>query len=166
MYCCGTCTQMGCCSDRRYRISKEDQEACYGGSTSDKRNKLSTLLGSILGSVLPVLLCVGLVICCVAPCCLFYKKCRKGRNQNAGHPNVINLPQRPHNPAQPTNPGYQPVPVQPGYGGPSGPPAYHGGNPGAFSPGQPMYPLPNQPYANPGGMSQPAYNPAYPNLLT
>ncbi|XP_074524925.1 uncharacterized protein LOC141789424 [Halichoeres trimaculatus] len=158
MYCCGNCYQMYCCTDTRYRISPNEQASCSQSSNSDKRKKLSTLLGSILGSVFPILLCVGLVICCVAPCCLFYKKCRKGGRGGSG---PVIFRQQPNNPGQPSNPGYKPVPGQPGFGGQPQPPAYHDGNPGAFSPGQPMYPLPNQPYANPGVGPQPPYNPSY-----
>ncbi|CAJ1050450.1 protein shisa-4-like [Xyrichtys novacula] len=155
-YCCGNCYQMACCKDRTYRISSDEQRLCGGGGggggggSNSKKSKLATLLGSILGSILPVLLCVGLAICCLAPCCFLYKKCRKGRGRG---PAVIHVPQQPHHPGQPSGPGYNPVPVQPGFGGgPSGPPPYFDGNPGAFSPGQPMYPLPNP---------QPPYNPAY-----
>ncbi|XP_065810762.1 protein shisa-4-like [Labrus bergylta] len=167
-YCCGTCSQMYCCDDRSYRITQDEQYYCTGStSNNDKRSKLATLLGSILGSVLPVLLCVGLVICCVAPCCLFYKKCRKRNNQRQPNATVIHTPQQPNSPSR--QPGYQPVPVQPGFGGmpnPNAPPPYYGGNPAPpsapFSPGQPMYPIqPNIPPAYPGLFTQPAYNPSH-----
>ncbi|XP_061730554.1 uncharacterized protein LOC133535088 [Nerophis ophidion] len=46
----------------------------------EKYAKRAVLLGSILGVVIPLIFCVGLVACFVAPCCFFYKKCRKGRN--------------------------------------------------------------------------------------
>uniref|UniRef100_UPI0037E76525 protein shisa-4-like n=1 Tax=Semicossyphus pulcher TaxID=241346 RepID=UPI0037E76525 len=165
-YCCGNCFQMYCCRDSTYRLTEREQQSCSDSSHNDKKNKLGTLLGSILGSIFPILLCVGLVICCCAPCCLFYKKCRKGgRTTNA--PVVIgqNSPSGPH----PPNPGYQPVPVQPGHGGrPMPPPSYYDGHPSGpsagFGPGQPMYPLPNQPYGqptHPGGFAQPPYNPSY-----
>ncbi|XP_041639532.1 protein shisa-5-like [Cheilinus undulatus] len=161
-YCCGTCNQRSCCTNRQYRLSEKDQRLCDNSYASDGRSKLATLLGSILGTILPILLCVGLVICCVAPCCLFYKKCRKGRSRTPTGPTVIHMPQQPNHPS--INPGYQPVPVQPGMGGlpnPSGPPPYNPGS-AAFTPGQPMYPL--VPPAQPGGFSQPPYNPAYPNV--
>lgn len=47
------------------------------------KNKLPTVLGSTLGTIFPLILIVGVIICCVAPCCFCYKKCRKGGNR--GH---------------------------------------------------------------------------------
>lgn len=45
------------------------------------KNKLPTVLGSTLGTIFPLILIVGVIICCVAPCCFCYKKCRKGGNR-------------------------------------------------------------------------------------
>ncbi|XP_037629588.1 protein shisa-5-like [Sebastes umbrosus] len=179
-FCCGTCARRSCCSDRKYRLTLDAQRRCAERPTTtnndnDKKSKLGTLLGSILGSIFPIIICVGLIICCFAPCCLIYKKCRKGGNRGSHTPNttVINGPQQPfpQPPAapgyQPSHPGYQPVPVDPGFGGqpmPTAPPSYNPANPapGGYPagppmgpyPGQPMMPYPGQPYATP-------YNPSY-----
>ncbi|XP_070758859.1 protein shisa-5-like [Enoplosus armatus] len=178
-YCCGSCNKKYCCSETKYSLTEEEQEHCPERPYIQKRSRIAIILGSILGSVLPIVLCVGLIICCVAPCCLFYKKCRKRRNQRSravrNTTTVVNVPQQPL-PAsgyQPSYPGYQPVPVQPGHGGPpvptAPPPSYleatdPAHSPVAFSPGHPMYPFPSQPYAPPphlGELAQPPYNPSY-----
>ncbi|XP_054472208.1 LOW QUALITY PROTEIN: protein shisa-5-like [Anoplopoma fimbria] len=178
-YCCGNCKNKYCCSERIYHLSQTEQQDCYGKVCSYlrpvfKENRIALLLGSILGTILPIAFCVCLIICCVAPCCLFFKKCRKGRNQ---HPRattaLVNLPQHPpYQPAgyQPTYPGYQPVPAQPGYGSlpiPTAPPPYMETEdpahlPVAFPAGVPMGPFPGKPYALPPHPDAPlAYNPAY-----
>ncbi|XP_049894342.1 protein shisa-4-like [Epinephelus moara] len=174
-YCCGNCYQRSCCSDRSYRISQEDQQRCSKGSGHGK-SKLGTLLGSILGSIFPIILCVGVVICCMAPCCLFYKKCRKGRSRGSqAPPTMISGPQLPFPPSNnyPSHPGgYHSVPGQPGFGGlpnPSAPPPYMGGNnpphgQGGFNPGMPMVnfigpPLESAPPSNDNAPLP--YNPAY-----
>ncbi|XP_041801292.1 leucine-rich repeat extensin-like protein 5 [Chelmon rostratus] len=152
---------------------------CDPGASSmgyERQSSIVILLGSILGSVFPIILCVALIICCVAPCCLFYKKCRKGRNRRhqsvTNTTTVVNVPMQPLSPSG-YQPGYQPVPVQPGYGGPpfptAPPPSYleatdPARSPAAFSSGQPMYPLPGQPYGPPPHLDeceQPPYNPSY-----
>ncbi|XP_054640780.1 protein shisa-4-like [Dunckerocampus dactyliophorus] len=125
--------------------------------------KTAVLLGSILGSIIPLIFCVGLVVCFVAPCCFLYKKCRKVRNsrrQNVPTTTFIAVRQQPAPPAQhpPSHPSYQPVPVQPGYGGPAlptapPPPPYMEAAPPAFP--QPSLP----PY--PGHDPQPPYNPSF-----
>ncbi|KAM9361653.1 uncharacterized protein ABDE67_022710 [Symphorus nematophorus] len=168
-YCCGYCNHKQCCRDQRYRLN---QDRCPGGTGSkDKKKSLPALLGSILGSILPIALCVGLVICCVAPCCFCYKKCRKGGNRS--HPPMMDAPMQPLSPSgyQPGFPGYQPA--QPGFGGglpnPAPPPYMDNHNPGLpgvpYGPGQPMYPmLPGQLFAEPpqsDELEQPPYNPSY-----
>ncbi|XP_023140406.2 protein shisa-4-like [Amphiprion ocellaris] len=173
-YCCGDCTYKYCCRDQTQRITQSQQERCSSrpGVNTNKTNRPGVLLGSILGSVFPIILCVGLIICCVAPCCLCYKKCRKGGNRTH---TVVQPPVQPHSPGgyQPDYPGYHPVP---GFGDPMppAPPPYS--NPGyphpaPYNPGMPMYPLnPHQVYAEPPQSDehvQPPYNPSYdPNSQT
>uniref|UniRef100_A0A3P8S7E5 Shisa N-terminal domain-containing protein n=1 Tax=Amphiprion percula TaxID=161767 RepID=A0A3P8S7E5_AMPPE len=94
-YCCGDCTYKYCCRDQTQRITQSQQErSCFNQDTL------------ILGSVFPIILCVGLIICCVAPCCLCYKKCRKGGNRthtgNPGYPHPA--PYNPGMPMYPLNP--------------------------------------------------------------
>uniref|UniRef100_A0A3P8S7Z6 Shisa N-terminal domain-containing protein n=1 Tax=Amphiprion percula TaxID=161767 RepID=A0A3P8S7Z6_AMPPE len=104
-YCCGDCTYKYCCRDQTQRITQSQQEPCFNQDTL------------ILGSVFPIILCVGLIICCVAPCCLCYKKCRKGGNRTH---TVVQPAVQPHSPGgyQPDYPGYHPVP---GFGDPMPP---------------------------------------------
>ncbi|XP_044067537.1 protein shisa-5-like [Siniperca chuatsi] len=175
-FCCGSCEKKHCCSLKKYSLK---QEGCAGSPSDKKKHYIAMLLGSILGTIFPIILCVGLIVCCVAPCCLFYKKCRKGRNhrnQTVLYTTAVdNAPQQPLFPSgyQPSYPGYQPVHVLPGYGGPAVPsapppsyleatdPAY---SPVAFTPGLPMYPFPDQPYEpqpHPDKLAQLPYNPSY-----
>ncbi|XP_008280315.1 protein shisa-5-like [Stegastes partitus] len=167
-YCCGDCTYKFCCRDQSQRLSQSQQERCSTRPGGDKTNRTGVLLGSILGSVFPIILCVGLIICCVAPCCLCYKKCRKGGSR--GH-SIVQPPMHPQSPSgyQPGYPGYHPGP---GYGGMPMPPAppYMANNgpgyPAPFNPGMPMYPLhpAGQVYAEPPQSEehvQPPYNPSY-----
>ncbi|XP_029286544.1 protein shisa-5-like [Cottoperca gobio] len=175
-YCCGNCKRKYCCSDRIYYFSQAKQERCQGSYPSHKKtNRTAIILGSIIGAGLPILFCVGLITCCVAPCCLCYKKCRKGHNRNPQTARfvttVVNVPQQPLAPSgyQPSYPGYQPVPAQPGYGGlpnPTAPPSYiEAINPVAIPPGLPMLPFPGQPYAPPPPHTDEfaplPYNPSY-----
>lgn len=146
-------------------------------------SNIAVLTGSILGAIFPILICVGLIICFVAPCCCFYKMCRKRHNRRhqttTNTITVVSTPLQPLSPAgyQPSYPGYQPVPFQPGHGGLSNPtappPSYWEAtspahSPVAFTPGQPMHPFPGQPYAlspQSDELAQPPYNPSYrPNL--
>ncbi|XP_031711552.1 protein shisa-5-like [Anarrhichthys ocellatus] len=174
-YCCGNCERKYCCSNKIYR---EKQKNCHRSSSDHGgKSRIAMLVGSILGTIIPVMFCVCLIICCVAPCCLCYKTCRKGRNRNpqigTNTAVVVNLPQQPLSPPagyQPTYPGYQPVPALPEYGSlpiPTAPPPYMETNdpahfPGAFPAGLPMVPFPGQPYAPPPHSGAPmAYNPAY-----
>lgn len=160
LYCCGSCNKIYCCDEMSYRMTSYNQEMCsHRPKTLDKKKNIFLILGSILGSIFPLIFCVGLIVCCVAPCCLCYKKCRKRQRSQTSAMTVINVPQQPHSPSgyQPSYPGYQPVPVHPLPGGPPipiAPPPYSEANdplypPGAFSQGQPMYPFPGQPYAPP-----------------
>ncbi|XP_036958090.1 protein shisa-4-like isoform X2 [Acanthopagrus latus] len=175
-YCCGYCTQRYCCADQRYRLA---QDRCSQGTNQGGKNKLPTVLGSTLGTIFPLILIVGVIICCVAPCCFCYKKCRKGGNRGR-QPVIGPGPMHPHSPSggyQPAYPGFQPGPAQPGFGGmpnPGAPPPSYfnndpGYNPAAFGPAQPMYPF-GQLFATPPDSDetvQPPFNPAYdPNSVT
>ncbi|XP_042354492.1 protein shisa-4-like isoform X2 [Plectropomus leopardus] len=178
-FCCGDCHTRSCCNSIRHRLTQEAQQRCgAGGSSGIAKSKLGTLLGSILGSLFPIIICVGLVICCMAPCCLLYKKCRKGRSRGSqivtGPTSVISGPQQPFAPSFPSNPGYQPVPGQPGFGGlpnPSAPPPHMGSygpapQPGGFGPEVPVVNFIGPSFAQPPTShehSPPPYNPAYPS---
>uniref|UniRef100_A0A3Q1FZJ2 Shisa N-terminal domain-containing protein n=1 Tax=Acanthochromis polyacanthus TaxID=80966 RepID=A0A3Q1FZJ2_9TELE len=161
-YCCGDCAYKYCCKNQAQRLTQSQQERCSSrtGVNSNKTNRLGVLLGSILGSVFPIILCVGLIICCVAPCCLCYKKCRKGGNRShTGRPQIwlkhlcisINYFQMKLDlwfysaviisstvvqpPVQPHSPGgYQPGGYQPGYPGYQPVPGFGGPMPPAPPP--------------------------------
>nr|XP_061794270.1 protein shisa-4-like isoform X2 [Nerophis lumbriciformis] len=158
MHCCGECDTKFCCSDHTQRLTREDQERCDERPRFEKYAKRAVLWGSILGVVIPLIFCVGLVACFVAPCCFFYKKCRKGRNsqrQNVPTTTFVSIPHQPPPPAQhypPSQPGYQAVPVQPGYGIPTAPP------PPPYVPAGHQQPAPP---SDPGQHPQPPYNPSY-----
>ncbi|XP_061743915.1 protein shisa-5-like isoform X1 [Nerophis ophidion] len=169
MHCCGQCDTKFCCADHTQRLTQDDQERCdESGITGrarrefrprfEKYAKRAVLLGSILGVVIPLIFCVGLVACFVAPCCFFYKKCRKGRNsqrQNVPTTTFVAVPHQPPPPAQhypPSQPGYQAVPLQPGYGIPAAPPP-----PPYVEAGHQLPAPPSAPVQHP----QPPYNPAY-----
>ncbi|XP_063766072.1 protein shisa-4-like isoform X2 [Eleginops maclovinus] len=114
----------------------------------------------------------------VAPCCFFYKKCRKGRNQRPrtarNTSTLVNELQQLHPPhgCQPYYPGYLPVPAQAGYGGlsfPSAPPSYLEATdptypPSGYTPGLPMVSYPGQPHAptpHSDEFAPQPYNPSY-----
>ncbi|XP_034388363.1 protein shisa-5-like [Cyclopterus lumpus] len=147
-YCCGNCERKYCCSNKTQRLSQEEEHKC-SGSSSDLGTKslFAKRLGSVIGRILPFML----IICCVAPCCFFFKKCRIGRNQSpqivmtSYTPAVHNLPEQSLSlyGYQPAYRGYQLVPSQPGYG----PPPYMETN--AFTAGIPIVSFPGQPYAPP-----------------
>lgn len=141
---------------------------------------MHTMFGRYLDIFAPLTICC-FIICFVTLCCLCCKRCRKRGNQNVNTTFVYTPPQQPLPPSgyQPCYPGFQPVPVYGGYGGPpitAGPPpsyseAVFSGDPPLFpaasGPPQPMYPYPypGPPYAPPpprsDELAQPAYNPAY-----
>ncbi|TNN82178.1 hypothetical protein EYF80_007546 [Liparis tanakae] len=119
-YCCGNCERKYCCSNITQHLS---QEVNCSGSTSDlgTTRLLGNRLGSIMGRILPIVL----VICCVAPCCFFFKKCRIGDNQSSSQimltsytPVGENVPEQslshPYG-YQPAYRGYQRVPAEPHY---------------------------------------------------
>ncbi|XP_038551516.1 protein shisa-4-like [Micropterus salmoides] len=158
-FCCGRCNNKYCCSEKKYHLTLEQQEACL--ASNPKKSNLAVLLGSILGCVIPIVLCVALVICFVAPCCLLYKKFRKGPDQRnrtvRNSTTVVNSAQQPLSPF-----GYQP-----GYEVPTAPPPSYleatalDHTQAAFTPGHHFL---SQPYAlpqHPGGPAQLPYNPSY-----
>ncbi|XP_028262541.1 protein shisa-4-like isoform X2 [Parambassis ranga] len=174
MFCCGDCTHRYCCSDRKDRLTKENQDLCLARSAPSKINKNPVLVvGSILGTLFPFIICVGMIICCLAPCCWCYKNCRKGRRRR--HTAVVNttvvhaLPEPsspeyrlPYSAYQPSYPGHvgAPVPTAP-------PPSYQESmnqahSPVNFSQGQVMY----NPHQHPSQLYsdecvQPPFNPSY-----
>ncbi|XP_034440883.1 protein shisa-5-like isoform X2 [Hippoglossus hippoglossus] len=128
-----------------------------------------SILGVIFGSIFAFVLFLVLIICCVCPCCLIYKSCRRRPNQivtTTTH--VVNIPVQPH-PPHPSYPGYQPVPGLHGYGGMPGPtaPPHSYMEAVQFPPGPPMnfLPPPGQFYPPPPpyseDMAHPPYNPSY-----
>ncbi|XP_029103654.1 protein shisa-5-like isoform X1 [Scleropages formosus] len=159
-FCCGTCSNRYCCSDKFKELDDDAQEKC--SFTGYMKQSNTAIIASGLFSL--AILIILIISCCVCPCCCIYKMCRKpSRPVVTSHTTtVINAPypQQPV-PTQvyqgaPYPSGYQPVPVpvQPAYGS------------------QPMstVPYPAQPYPSPGYPSQnpgppPPYQeagPAYP----
>ncbi|XP_077385247.1 uncharacterized protein LOC144023539 [Festucalex cinctus] len=164
-FCCGDCHSKHCCRNSFLRFTEDRQEDCEYDSFMSS----SPMLGSVIGGVIFVV--VVLISCCVCPCCCLYKMCRKPRPVIATttHTTVVtNTPQ--HYPQQPTAspgqpqpyqgapyPAYQPVPVQPGYGGQPMPPQGYPPQP------MPVMPHPGQPYTpGPPPTYQEATGPGYP----
>ncbi|XP_040014935.1 protein shisa-4-like [Xiphias gladius] len=79
-YCCGDCDKKYCCSGQENHLTQEKQEGCGGRPSNEKQIRAAAVLGGIFASIFPIILCVVLIVCCVSPCCLFYK-CRKGTDQ-------------------------------------------------------------------------------------
>ncbi|XP_022604036.1 protein shisa-5-like isoform X1 [Seriola dumerili] len=177
-YCCGDLNKIYCCSEQENRLFQENKEGHF--ERLSRRPDIAAIIGSIATIIIPIFICVILIICCVCPCCLLYKKCRERRNgmqQTVITTTVVNPPQPPLTPFgyEPSHPGYQPVPVLHGYGGPpmptAPPPSYLEATYPAHSPvpypqGQPMYPLPppGQNYPPPSHLDelvQMPYNPSY-----
>nr|XP_061813634.1 protein shisa-5-like [Nerophis lumbriciformis] len=159
MHCCGTCNNRYCCPEKTRLLT---QELCNVMPRFEKHTSSVIILGSILGAVIPIIFCVGLITCFVAPCCFLYKKCRKRRDSHRRQNVTSTFVVAPHQPATtphqpPFQPGYQPVPVPPHYGGPAmpsapmGPPPYTEEAPPAYPPGV----LPSDQH------TQPPYNPSY-----
>ncbi|XP_034022064.1 protein shisa-5-like [Thalassophryne amazonica] len=164
LYCCGSCDERFCCINTNSRL---DQELCiqtpqrhygYGGGSHS-----SIIFAAIFGSLIPLVIFVTLIICFFAPCCLLYKHCQKQRHQPAIHTTTTVYQLSPQ-PGPTANPGYQPVPIQPG-NLPMTPPPYT-----EYS--QPIYPphRSGPPYSQPPPtevLVQPPYNPSYaPNPRT
>lgn len=97
-YCCGTCNLRYCCKDKPKQLN---QESCSGSLArcglvfnlffvmqmwveikaffhyfNCSTSQIGLIVGIAVGSLI-LLLCVVLIICCLAPCCLCYMKCRK-----------------------------------------------------------------------------------------
>ncbi|XP_041726414.1 protein shisa-4 isoform X2 [Coregonus clupeaformis] len=204
LWCCGTCENRYCCGIQSLRLSESKQDSCM---FSGGMNTLT--ISSLVAAA--VIIMISFICCCVCPCCCLYKMCRKPRPVIATttHTTVVNTqypqqpvqpyqgaPQYPQQPVQPYQgapqyPAFQPMPVQPGYGGgqpvptapgyqgqpfqPGPPPPYQETGPAyppaipvpysqaGFSPGQPSYPL------QPPAQCQPAYPgapPAQPDFLS
>ncbi|XP_028303062.1 protein shisa-4-like isoform X1 [Gouania willdenowi] len=182
MYCCGDCSDRYCCSDKSKELSYSQQKKCPDSPTHSKMSRVPLIIGGVLGALLPAIFCVTLIICCVAPCCICYKLCRKRRRpQTTVLTNIVTIPQQPVAPSdsfpeyprepsypgcQPTYPGYQPVP-QYGPSFPSAPPpSYTESTAQTHNSNQPMHPLqpPSLPQAPPsksGDHGQLPYNPSY-----
>ncbi|XP_075881429.1 protein shisa-5-like [Nelusetta ayraudi] len=163
-HCCGSCSHRYCCNNDLLKLSKGAQELCPEWPRFEKKMNSIRIVAIIFGAVIPILICVGLLVCFVAPCCLFYKKCRTPRHQGqvvGTVTTVVNTPLQPGTPYgyQPSYPGYQAVPVHPGPGGlhnPVAPLPYMGSS----GPMQPPYPC--QAYGPPPNeLSQPPFNPTY-----
>ncbi|XP_026203326.1 protein shisa-5-like [Anabas testudineus] len=179
-YCCGDCNKRYCCSEKKYRLTQEQQDSCpVRPGNQSKFSSIAIILGAIFGCIVALIPCVALIICCVTPCCLIHKKCQERRNQRNQTviTTVIGAPLQPPTPSghQPSHPGYQPEPVQPGFGDypmPSAPPPSYqeatdpANFPAPFTRGHPMYPSqpPGQSYELlplSHGFAQHPYNPAY-----
>ncbi|XP_030584554.1 protein shisa-5-like [Archocentrus centrarchus] len=103
-HCCGECSRRYCCSEKKYQLN---QELCPERSLSLTKSKIAVIVGSTIGTIVLVTLCVSVMICCIAPCCLCYKKCRKRPDQRQ----IIVINSNPSQ--QPPHPGYQAVPAGP-----------------------------------------------------
>ncbi|XP_071350236.1 protein shisa-5-like isoform X2 [Trachinotus anak] len=169
-YCCGDWNKKYCCSEEENRLPQVYEEGRH-----ERLSRAFVIAPIVVGvvAIITVTVCVALIICCVCPCCPLHKKCCERRNQRQQTvitTTVFNAPQLPLSPTgyQPSQPGYLPVPVMHGYGGPptptAPPPSYQEAIP--FPQGQPMYPFPppGQNYLPPphsDELEQLPYNPSY-----
>ncbi|XP_007549210.1 protein shisa-5-like isoform X2 [Poecilia formosa] len=138
--------------------------------TSTVATSTSVEVAIIIGEVIAIIICVCL-ICFVAPCCLFYKLCRKPRNQRQTVVNTAaNMPQPHYSPSgyQAQPPDYQGVAVDEGSTVPNTPP------PSYMESTSPSYPAPfvpgppNQPSTPPlpsDEIELDPYNPIYTTTL-
>ncbi|KAK2861915.1 hypothetical protein Q5P01_001448 [Channa striata] len=166
-YCCGNCNNKYCCSEKKYQLTQQQQEQCLARSSPS----IALMLGVIFGSIFAITSCVGLVICCVTPCCLIHRKFQERRNQRQQTQRLAaGLAQYQLYP-----PGYQSVPVQTGFGDPplptAPPPSYQEATdpanfPPPFTHGHPMdsFQPPGQsnaPSSHLAEYAQRPYNPSY-----
>ncbi|KAM9408763.1 uncharacterized protein KZ484_001151 [Pholidichthys leucotaenia] len=174
MYCCGDCSKPYCCYDKAKQLTPKNLESCPGRDPHKKGSSTAMIVGIVLGTILLVLPCVGLIICCLAPCCYCYKKFRKRRNQAhisvINTANVVSVPSQPSHPSQPLHPsypGYQSVPAGPPI--PTAPPLLYTAStnppldPVVFVHGQPVHPSdqPSLPPPHTDETVQLPYNPSY-----
>ncbi|KAG7478121.1 hypothetical protein MATL_G00077070 [Megalops atlanticus] len=150
-FCCGDCEERYCCSNFLKKFDEDEQRNCvFGGPNKD----ILSITSGVVGLVILIILIIS---CCVCPCCCLYKMCRKPTPVVATTTHTTTVthtpyPQQP-NPAQAYQgaqyPGYQPVPVQPGYGGQPVPTAPYQGQP--YSPAHSsQFTGPPPPYQEPG----------------
>ncbi|KAJ8400896.1 hypothetical protein AAFF_G00392500 [Aldrovandia affinis] len=125
-YCCGTCDNKYCCSNSM-KILTDD---CFFSRSNG--DNIITISSTVVGFVIFTILIIS---CCVCPCCCLYKMCRKPTPVVATTTTtVMHTAYTPQpNPGQAYQgaqyPGYQPVPVQPGFGGQPMPSAPYQGQP-------------------------------------
>ncbi|KAJ8361058.1 hypothetical protein SKAU_G00175830 [Synaphobranchus kaupii] len=153
-HCCGDCDNRYCCSEIRDSLH---EATC--SSWNPHGSSIVNITSGIAGLVIFIIIVIS---CCVCPCCCLYKMCRKPTPVIAT--TTTTVVQAPY-PPQPSasnayqyQPGYQPVPVQPGYGGqPMSTAPYHGQ---PFSPGyQGQVSGPPPPYQEAGAGYAPAQVP-------
>uniref|UniRef100_A0A8C4GNN2 Shisa N-terminal domain-containing protein n=1 Tax=Dicentrarchus labrax TaxID=13489 RepID=A0A8C4GNN2_DICLA len=109
-YCCGNCNQKYCCNENKYRLTQGKQDRCSGRCASLSMIQRLRHVQDIIGSL--------------------FSNQTQSLTLPSAVATIVNLPQQPTSPSgyQPSYPGYQPVPVQPGYVGPpiptAPPPSY------------------------------------------
>ncbi|XP_041836539.1 protein shisa-5-like [Melanotaenia boesemani] len=167
MYCCGNCNDRYCCSDKKNSLTQEKQDGCPG-SVNNKSKNIALIMGNVIGALILIIICVTVITCCMVPCCLCYKKCRKTHNQRQiAMITTVNTPQPTVSPT-----GYQSVPRHEGPPMPTAPPPSYleSTNPApstfVFSQGQPMYTgqassEPHSELPHSDALVQPPYNPSY-----
>ncbi|XP_066553965.1 protein shisa-5 isoform X1 [Amia ocellicauda] len=162
-YCCGSCDNRYCCSSISNILNHLQCKHTMSMGSSF----------SIAISIIPIFVLIIIIVsCCTCPCCCLYKMCRKPQRPIVTSTTTTTVMQVPY-PQQPVGPqsyqgaqypGYQPVPVQPGYGGQPMPTApYLGQQYAPTYPGQALGPPPSYQEVVPGGTGAPAYPPGQPS---
>ncbi|KAL3978769.1 hypothetical protein ACER0C_019831 [Sarotherodon galilaeus] len=100
-YCCGDCRTKYCCSDIKYSLTEKKQELCFRRSARVKRSYHVEYVG--IGVPVPILVCTGLIICCVTRCC---SCCRTSKKKNPSREMITVV-----NSTTVVNTVYQPVPA-------------------------------------------------------
>ncbi|XP_015203759.1 protein shisa-5 isoform X1 [Lepisosteus oculatus] len=188
-FCCGSCENRYCCGRFSDKLDEDEQKTCFIRRRWDEMGKSGEIAYSAwesmttshtsgmgmsiaIGVTIFIIFIIIIISCCTCSCCCLYKMCRKPPRPivtTTATTTVMQIPY-PQQPAAPQTypgpqyPGYQPVPVQPGYGNQPLPTAPYPGQQYA-----PTYPAsgPPPPYqeAVPGPAPyppQPAYSPAHP----